>query len=77
MVNQEKMKALDSHWKEVMDLAVKYGFIVQAAGGTAILLTHKNQLKSHGEETYISRQREVFEINMEECDEGNSEISGE
>lgn len=65
MVNQEKIKELDSHWKEVMDLAVKNGFIVQAAGGTAILLTHKNQLKSHGEETYISRQREVFGINME------------
>ena len=76
MVNQEKIKELDSHWKEVMDLAAKYGFIVQAAGGTAILLTHKNQVKSHGEETYLSRQKSLFGIDMERCDEGNSEISG-
>lgn len=41
MVNQEKMKELDSHWKEVMDLAWQYGFIAQAYGGMAILLTHK------------------------------------
>lgn len=33
MVNQEKLKELDSHWKDVMDLAQKYGFIAQAAGG--------------------------------------------
>ena len=76
MVNQEKMEELDSHWKEVMDLAMKYGFIAQAAGGTAILLTHKNQLQSDGEEKYLFRQRQVFEINMEKCDEGDSKISG-
>ncbi len=44
MVDQEKMKELDSHWKDVMDLAERYGFIGQSAVGTAILLTHKNQL---------------------------------
>lgn len=27
-VNEYKMAELYSHWKEIMDLAVKYGFIV-------------------------------------------------
>lgn len=71
MVNQEKMKEMDSHWEEVMDLAKQYGFIGQAAGGTAILLTHENQLAADGEEKYIRRQRSLFEIDMGE----NNEIS--
>ena len=62
MVNQEKPRELDSHWNEVMDLAGQYGFIGQAAGGTAILLTHKNQLESGGEEGYLCRQKEMFGI---------------
>lgn len=66
MVNQEKMKELDSHWQEVMDLAEKYGFIGQAAKGTAILLTHKNQLEADGEEKYIYRQRSLFGIEVDE-----------
>ncbi len=70
MVNQEKLKELDSHWKDVMDLAQKYGFIAQAAGGTAILLTHKNQLEADGEEKYLYRQRSLFEIDMK-AEEGD------
>ncbi len=65
MINREKLKELDSHWKEVMDMAEKYGFIAQAAGGTAILLTHRNQLETDGEEKYIYRQKSMFEIDME------------
>lgn len=64
MVNQKKLKELDSHWNEVMDLAQRYGFIGQAAGGTAILLTHQNQLEVDGEEKYIYRQRAMFKIDM-------------
>jgi len=63
-VNKDKLKELDSHWIEVMDLAEKYGFIGQAFGGTAVLLTHKNQLEADGEEKYIRRQKELFEIDM-------------
>ena len=63
-VNKKKQKELDSHWKEVMDLAEKYGFIGQAFGGTAILLTHKNQLEAEGEEKYIYRQKELFDLDM-------------
>lgn len=66
MVNKEKMEEMDSHWQEVMDLAEKYGFIGQAARGTAILLTHKNQLEADGEEQYIYRQRSLFGMEMEE-----------
>ena len=36
-VNMDKLAELDSHWSEVMELAVKYGFITQAYGGTATL----------------------------------------
>lgn len=72
MVDQEKMNELDSHWKEVMDLAQQYGFIGQAAGGTAILLTHKNQLEADGEEKYIYRQRSLFGIKMGNANESDS-----
>lgn len=65
MVNQEKLKEMDSHWTEVMKLAEKYGFIGQAAGGTAVLLTHKNQLECDGEEKYIRRQKSLFKIDMQ------------
>lgn len=72
MVNQEKMKELDNHWKDVMELAERYGFITQAAGGTAILLTHKNQLEADGEEKYIYRQHSLFGIEMGSLCENNS-----
>lgn len=74
-INREKMEELDSHWKEVMDLAEKYGFIGQAYGGSAVLLTHKNQLEVDGEEKYLFRQKSMFEIDMRENDESNSEVS--
>ncbi len=47
----------DKHWKEVMDMAKQYGFIVQAYGGTATLATHKNQKELLGEEKYKDIQR--------------------
>lgn len=47
----------DRHWQEVMRLAEKYGFIVQAYGGTAVLLTHKNQLESYQEPEYLRIQQ--------------------
>jgi len=37
------MKAKVDNWKQVMELAKKYGFIVQAYGGTAILMCHEEQ----------------------------------
>lgn len=63
-VNKDKLKELDSHWSEVMELAEKYGFIGQAFGGTAVLLTHKNQLEADGEEKYIRRQKDLFGLDM-------------
>ena len=44
-------------WQEVMDLAQKYGFIIHAAGGTAILATHENQIEAYGEEEYKRIQK--------------------
>lgn len=64
MINNEKIKYMDSHWKEVMDLAEKYGFICQAYGGTATLATHANQLNALGEEKYLYMQKEKFRIDM-------------
>ncbi len=60
-----------------MDLAEKYGFIGQAIGGTAVLLTHKNQLEADGEEKYLRRQRSLFKLEMEVLNEctGDRRIS--
>ena len=68
-VNMDKLAELDSHWNEVMELAVKYGSITQAYGGTATLATHKNQLEAYRAENYIERQREMHRIDMEEAQE--------
>lgn len=59
-VDTDMLKELDSHWKEVMGLAERYGFIVQAYGGTATLATHKVQLEAAGEERYLDNQRVMF-----------------
>lgn len=50
-------KEADEHWEEVMELAEKYGFILQAYGGTALLATHHNQLESYGEPEYLRIQQ--------------------
>lgn len=76
MADHGKMEEMDRHWKEVMDLARQYGFIGYAYGGTAALMTHKNQLKADGDEKYLFRQRSMFGINMGEDDESDSEVSG-
>ena len=68
-VNMDKLKELDGHWNEVMELAVRYGFITQAYGGTATLATHKNQLEAYRAENYIKRQREMHRMDMEEAQE--------
>lgn len=61
MKEQPKLKEYgveaDRHWSEVMELAEKYGFIIQAYGGTATLATHKNQLKQLGEHEYLRIQQ--------------------
>lgn len=64
-LNENKLKELDSHWSEALGLAAQYGFVVQAYGGTATLLTHKNQLEAVGEGQYIARQRDMNCIDME------------
>jgi len=33
----------DQHWEDVLRLAEKYGFIVYAVGGVAVLATHQVQ----------------------------------
>lgn len=42
----------DKHWNEVMELARKHGFIVQAYGGVATLATHAVQKENFSEEKY-------------------------
>ncbi len=46
----------DKHWKDVMALAERYGFILQAAGGVATLATHAVQLEELGETEYLRIQ---------------------
>ena len=50
----------DAGWLEVMELAKKYGFIVQAYGGTAMLATNKNQLEMWGKDDYLHKQKLFF-----------------
>lgn len=48
----------DEHWQyDVMKLAEKHGFIVGAAGGTATLMTHRNQIENYGEAEYLRIQQ--------------------
>lgn len=47
----------DKNWKKVMDMAERYGFIVHAYGGTAMLATHKTQVESFGEHGYLRIQQ--------------------
>lgn len=47
----------DLHWKEVMNLAERYGFLAQAYGGTAVLLTHRVQLEEYGVRGYLCIQK--------------------
>lgn len=51
------MRWMDNHWQEVVNLAKKYGFIVRAAGGTAIIVTHENQVKHYGRKEYERIQK--------------------
>ena len=47
----------DCAWSAVMKLAEQHGFILQAAGGTALLSTQKNQIKYKGVLEYLQIQR--------------------
>lgn len=47
----------DQHWREVMELAERYGFILQSYGGTVILATHRNQMEEFGEAEYLRIQQ--------------------
>lgn len=42
LITAEAAKEHDDHWQEVLQLAEKHGFIRQAYGGTAVLITHQN-----------------------------------
>ena len=63
-IDMRKVKEMDSHWNEVMDLAVKYGFICQSYAGAAALLTHKNQIELLQEEKYLYNQKGMNGIDM-------------
>ena len=55
-MEKEKLNELaenhDKNWDKVMELAKQNGFIVQAFGGTATLITNKNQIENYGYEKY-------------------------
>lgn len=68
MVNKEKMQELDSHWREVLELAASYGFTCLEFGGAAILVTHKGQHKMWGDEKYVAEQRNTHGIDVYEPD---------
>jgi len=47
----------DKHWKEVLSLATKHGFLIQAHGGVATLATHEIQKEHFTEEKYHAIQK--------------------
>ena len=49
------MKTEYEKWQEVMELAEKYGFIVQAFGGVATLATKEMQRKKVARESDIEK----------------------
>ena len=51
------MERLDEHWTEVMKLAEKHGFIVDAGGGVAVICTHEEYVSNHGIENEANRLR--------------------
>ena len=53
----ELAKKHDEKWTEVMKLAQENGFIIQAAGGTAILVSNKNQIEHYGLEHFEKIQK--------------------
>lgn len=63
---KEFAKEQDKHWEEVMKLAEKYNFIIQAYGGTATLCTHKTFIEELGEEKYVSHMRQLYNIELED-----------
>lgn len=65
MVDKKKMKDLDARWNEAIAPMKEYGFIVQAYGGVAVIMTHERQLEMCGEEKYLHMQKEMHRNNME------------
>lgn len=51
------LKEHDSHWEDVMKLAEDHGFIVQCAGGVAVLATHHEYKDANGTEELAKRLR--------------------
>ncbi len=50
-------KKHDEKWEEVMSLAKENGFIIQAAGGTAVLVSNRNQIEHYGLEHFEKIQK--------------------
>ena len=46
-----------SAWQEILKLAEQHGYVVQAAGGTAVLATRETQKETLGETKYYRIQR--------------------
>jgi len=58
----------DKHWSEVLKLAEKHGFIIQAYGGTVTLATHEVQLNELGKEKY----EQIQEMNKRRNNDASS-----
>lgn len=59
-----ELKEMDSHWREVMSLAERYGFVVNAYGGTATLATHSTFIQSVGMAEELGRLR-MIDVEMD------------
>lgn len=52
-----ELERLDDHWREVMKLAERYGFIIDSFGGVATLCVHRECVNQCGVENEAKRLR--------------------
>lgn len=68
MLEKDLLKKLakkhDANWDKVMELAKENGFITQAFGGTAILISNNEQIKNYGYEKYEQIQETNSTLNQ-------------
>lgn len=61
---KKRLDELDGHWSDVMELAERYGFIVQTFGGTATIATHGAFVEELGADDEARRLR-MCDVDME------------
>jgi len=61
MIEIDKLRKIakenDANWDKVMNLARENGFVTQAYGGTAVLVSNNEQIRNYGYKDYVKIQK--------------------